>query len=131
MNSKAMVSWVANATSTETRHCAVVDVVNAIRTGARQRELIEAIRKRFQQELARHGDYEKAKLAIDPLKKALRGILWSGQFSRRDNASLIKHSGSLCADLDKLGGALHGVRKKLKQSPFLFGLFLSPSGDGL
>jgi BT4734-like, N-terminal domain len=131
MNSKAFISWVANATSTETRHSALSEVLGAIRTGARQRELIEAIRKRFKSELAQHGDYKKAKLAVEPLKKGLRGILWSGQFKRRSNASLLCHSGLFCGDLDDLGPELGTSHAKLKTSAHVFALFLSPSGNGL
>ncbi len=43
----------------------------------------------------------------------------------------MKHSGLLCADLDSLGSQLVEVREKLKQSPHVFTLFLSPTGDGL
>jgi VirE-like protein len=133
MNS-IQVSWVANATSTEARHCEVVEIINAIRAGFRQRAEIEQIRKRFKAEIAEHGDLRKTKQAIDDLKKALRGIMWSGTFSDRKapaDKKLIRHSGLLQADCDSLGARLLEVRKKLLKSSHLFALFVSPSGDGL
>jgi hypothetical protein len=43
----------------------------------------------------------------------------------------LEHSGLLCADLDELGEQLPEIRKKLMSSPYVWAVFLSPSGDGL
>ena len=64
-------------------------------------------------------------------KKKLPGILWSGLFSRRASEGLTEHSGLLCADLDDLGENLQDVRAKLQKSPYLWALFVSPTGEGL
>jgi hypothetical protein len=110
----------------------IAEVLGAIRNGGvRVKPLIEKIRQTIRRELDKHGDHKKAKQAAGELKKQLSGVIWSGTFSQRANDKLMKHSGLLCADLDSLGAQLVEVREKLKQSPHLFALFLSPTGDGL
>jgi Protein of unknown function (DUF3987)/VirE N-terminal domain len=126
------ISRVDNATSVETTDTAVEKVIEAIRTGGKRlKGQITQIRNRFESELAITGDYKKAKLAVDALKKQLPAVTWSGTFSKRANDALIDHSGLLCADLDSLNGELASVREKLLTSPYLWALFVSPSGDGL
>jgi len=115
------VSLVATARATETRDSKAVAVIEAIRTG-RCREPIEYIRAEY----AANGSE-----AISWLKKLLPGVLWSGVFSRRCGAELEAHPGLLVADLDDLGDQLPRVREQLLKSPYLFALFLSPSGTGL
>src|SRR5262249_23671193 len=55
-------------------------------------------------------------------------VTWSGTFTRRANEALIQHSGLLGADLDQLSENLRDVRAKFLPSPYLFALFLSPTG---
>ena len=130
--SEEIISMVSCAADTKTRDISLQKVLDGIRTGGqRLKGKITLIRNRFEAELAFTGDREKAKLKIDPLKKQLSAVTLSGQFSRRDNGSLVKHSGLLCADLDSLGPRLVEVRKKLEASPHVVTTFLSPSGDGL
>jgi hypothetical protein len=70
-------------------------------------------------------------------KKNLPAVCWSGIFNKkRANDTLERHSGLLCADLDK--GALdkavkdiNTVRVELLNSPHLWCVFVSPSGRGL
>ena len=125
-------SMVWSATDTKTRHVGIQEVLNAIRTGGKRlKGQIAQIRNRFEAELAITGERKKAKLAVDPLKKQLPGVMWSGTFSQRANDKLIKYSGLLCADLDSLGEKLAEVRANLMASPYVVAIFLSPSGDGL
>src|SRR2546427_809630 len=84
--------------------------------------------------LAETGDLKTAKDSVAPLKKTLPGVMWSGRFSSREKPAvekLLAHSGLLCADLDDLGDRLADVRAKLKASPNLWAMFLSPTGKGL
>src|SRR4029450_11301238 len=118
------------AFSTTTRDVAADSLFRAIKSG-RWKGPIEQIRFIFTSTLERTGDREAAKRAISPLKCKLPGILPSGTFSQRGNDKLVAHSGLLDADLDSLGDELPGVREKLLKSPYLWALFLSPSGDGL
>lgn len=121
------------ATDTETRDISVEKVLEAIRTGGKNlKGQITQIRNRFEAELdITGGDRKKARLAVDALKKQLPAVMWSGTFSQRANNALIQHSGLLVADIDSLGERLPEVRKKLQESPYVFALSVSPSGDGL
>jgi hypothetical protein len=129
------VSYVENASSTETKDVSIGKIIDAIRSGGKRLHgQITQIRNRFEAELDIGGDYKKAKEAVDPLKKELPGILWSGQFSSRERPvaeKLMAHQGRLCADLDSLKSELAEIRKKLEASPHVEVLFRSPSGDGL
>src|SRR6266550_401743 len=135
MSDQITVSWVKCALDTVPQECTVDRVIEAIRTGGKYGRLckqVTQIRNRFECELALFpGDIKKAKEAIGELKKQLPAVLLSGTFTRRANDALLQHSGLLCADADGLNSSLPDVRQKLKSSPFLWLLFLSPSGDGL
>jgi hypothetical protein len=130
--SASAVSTFENASDITPRHLDVSVLLRLIRTGGKKlRGQIEQIRNRFQAELAITGDYNKAKRAVDLLKKQLPGVTWSGTFSQRAGDKLIQHSGLLVADLDSLGEKLADIRKKLLNTPHVWALFVSPSGDGL
>ena len=107
-------------------------LLDTIRSGGKKlKGQITQIRNRFQAELAITGDRKKAKLAVDALKKQLPGVTPSGRFKKRANDALIEYTGLLCTDIDSLGERLLAVRKKLKASPYVVAVFLSPTGDGL
>jgi hypothetical protein len=127
------ISTVKKAADTETRDISVEAVLSAIRTGGKKlRGQITQIRNRFDSELAlKGGDLKAAKLAVEQLKKALPGVTLSGKFSQRASEYLVEHSGLFCADLDSLGPELGTIREKLKTSPHLYALFVSPTGNGL
>jgi len=126
------ISMVSSAIDTKTRDVGIQEILNAIRSGGKRvKAQITQIRNRFEAELAVTGDRKKAKLAVDPLKKQLPGVTPSGRFKERKAEALIEYSRVVQADLDSLGEQLVEVRENLKQSPHLFVLFLSPTGDGL
>lgn len=128
---RAVVSMVKCALATRPRDVDPESILRAIKTGKWEKPIRE-IRRLYRVTLLKIGkDQKAAKLAVDPLKKNLPGLLWSGRFARRANDALIEHSGLLCVDLDSLGAKLRDVREKLLTSPHLFALFLSPTGDGL
>ena len=82
---KQIISRVLKADDTATHDVSVGDVLNAVRTGGENlKPKVEKIRTVFQAELARSGDPQKAKLAVDPLKKRLPAVTFSGRFSRRE-----------------------------------------------
>ena len=117
------ISWVTNATDTETRDVSADRVLEAIRTGGKVLQArVEEIRRL---------SAKAAKDTANELKRKLYAVLWSGRFSQRRSDALTQHSGLLCADLDGLNRQLPAVRDKLKASPHLWALFLSPSGEGL
>ncbi|MGD9874512.1 MAG: BT4734/BF3469 family protein [Kiritimatiellia bacterium] len=115
------VSMVANCQRTKTSDVSFMAVLNDIQAG-RWREKVEAVREAQLQ----HG-----KPAADALKKKLPAVLFSGKFSRRDNAHLLEHSGFICADLDDLNSALSRIRQRVESDPHTFACFLSPRGNGL
>jgi putative DNA primase/helicase len=133
--SELTISLVKRATDTETRDVKLHEVLGAIRGGGKTLSAqVEQIRSRFNTELKKSSDLETAKRAIEPLKKALPAIMPCGRFSNRVKPvaeKLQKHSGFLTGDFDDLGTRLPEVRKKLETSPYVFAVFLSPSGNGL
>lgn len=65
-------------------------------------------------------------------KKLLRWICFSGEFSQRNNESLVKHSGLMCIDLDHIkNGDFEFWKQRFTSSKFCYAAFVSPSGDGL
>ena len=127
------ISMFANCVSTLGRTVDALAIINAIKQG-RWREQVARIRHHYNSEPKRTGSHEKAKKAVEHLKKNLPGVTWSGTFSRRGNEYLLQHSGLLPADLDMDaldGKDLKEVRAKLRTSPHVFADFISPTGSGL
>ncbi len=131
MKPAIFISMVASASETATRHVQADKIIGAIKEG-KWRTDVDQIRRLYTKTILRTGDRKAAKLAVDPLKKKLPAILGSGRFSRRANDALIEHSGLICADLDDLHSKQRAdARAKLITSPYLWALFLSPTGRGL
>ena len=128
------VSCVKNAKDVTTTDYDAKEIIESIRDNKyfKLRDSIEDIRKTFRNTLATQpNDRRAAKEAVADKKKRLPGVLWSGIFSQRKRDALLQHSGLLCADLDKLGDKLPAVRAKLRESPHVWALFVSPTGEGL
>lgn len=64
------------------------------------------------------------------LKLALPPICFSGKFSRRDDSALLQYSQLVCIDVDDVSD-LNGFKKEMKDIPFVYSCFISPSGKGL
>src|SRR5262249_55551938 len=126
------VSMVSSATDIQTRDFDATAIIKIIRCGERNiRAQVEDIRKAWRSELDAHGDYKRAKKAIDPAKKQLPAVTWSGTFTARKSEALKNHSGLLGADLDNLGEKLEDTRVLLLRSHYLWALFRSPTAGGL
>ena len=67
----------------------------------------------------------------DKLKRKLPAILWSGTFRRRKNDGLLKYSGLICADIDKIPDRVVELQEIARHDPYVVGAFVSPSGTGL
>src|SRR5262245_27384024 len=80
---EAVISWVKCANDVETSDISLIEVFALISAAFKIREQIQQIRNRFEAEMALSGDREKAKRIVEPLKKQLPGVTWSGTFSRR------------------------------------------------
>jgi VirE N-terminal domain/DnaB-like helicase C terminal domain len=96
-------------------------VLNGIKTCAVQKT-IDAI-----QDSVKAG---KSKKEIDALKYKLPSILFSGEFKSRSNESQTLHSGYVILDFDYVENAIE-KRDSLKEYPFIYSAFVSPSGRGV
>ena len=65
------------------------------------------------------------------LKKKLPGVVWTGTFSYRNNDSLLRYSGLICADLDYVPDRLNDLMDKARSDPHAAAAFTSPTGTGL
>lgn len=93
------------------------DVLNDIKTGS-NKTYIEKIRK--------ESDKEKRNL----LKKNLKSICFSGEFSYRSAKNCIKHSGFACLDFDDVDEP-DVLRDSLQGNDYIYSAFISPSGNGV
>lgn len=64
------------------------------------------------------------------LKAKLPCILFSGEFSERNDRSLIQHSGLAVIDFDHVDNVTN-LKDKLKLVDYIAAAFVSPSGDGV
>lgn len=76
---------------------------------------------------------EKDKSTRNELKKKLPCILFSGEFSERNDNKMLKHSGIICIDFDGFEDdvELSNYRDKIISDDYTYSVFISPSGDGL
>ena len=110
-----------NIKETETPFYRDVQVVfNRIKDGA-TKELVKRIR------------LEKNKTERNELKKMLPAICFSGTFNKRNDNSLIQHSGLICLDFDGYEKTKEMLQDKenLSKDKYVYSTFISPSGNGL
>lgn len=95
-------------------------ILDRIKNGS-SKELIKGIRK------------EKDKTKINLLKQQLPAICFSGKFNKRNDSSLVEHSGLICLDFDdyKKQKELLEAKESLCKDKFVYAVFISPSGKGL
>lgn len=72
---------------------------------------------------AGHDEANNLKLALPP-------ICFSGKFSKRDDSGLIQYSQLVCIDIDEVAD-LKSFINEMKDVPFVYSCFVSPSGKGL
>ena len=101
-------------------HKDVLDILVRIKDG-KTKDLVRKIR------------LEKDKETRNKLKQELPAICFSGKFSKRDDGSLLKHSGLICLDFDNFPSHAEMLAKKeeLSADQYTFSVFVSPSGNGL
>jgi hypothetical protein len=107
--------------STSTPFYRHIDVViDRIKTGS-SRELIEAIQ------------LEPDKSTRNEMKKSLPAICFSGVFTKRQDNSIVEHSGLICLDFDgyTTKKQMMEEKKSIAADGYVFSVFVSPSGDGL
>jgi len=101
-------------------HRNVSVVLDRIKNGA-SKALVLAIRK------------EKNKNDRNELKKKLPAVCFSGEFNKRNDASIIMHSGLICLDFDGYDTKKEMLshKQQLSQDKYVYSVFISPSGNGL
>ena len=101
-------------------HLAVSKILERIKIG-KSSELIKKIRT------------ESDKEEINTLKQQLPSICFSGIFKKRNDDSLLTHSGLICLDFDKYDTQKNLLSQKeiLTKDKYVYSVFISPSGKGL
>ena len=101
-------------------HKGVKIALNRIKNGA-TKEVIKRIR------------LEKGKTERQELKKLLPAICFSGKFTKRNDQSIIEHSGLICLDFDDYSKKKELLQDKenLSKDNYVYSVFISPSGNGL
>ncbi len=120
LNSPVFVSLCPSAASTACSRIGVADVLARIRAGE-WADRVQTVR-----DFVAAGDRD----AANAVKRTLPGVLFSGEFSVRKKAGLVRHSGLLCADFDHVPDPAD-LRGRLAADPRCVAAFRSPSGDGV
>ena len=97
----------------------VESIVERIKNGSPAKKLIEKIRNT--DDIA-----ERRKLKV-----GLPSICFSGIFEKREEKSIISHTGLIAIDFDHLNGRLKEFKENICRDKHTFLAFISPSGDGL
>ena len=100
------------------RDCGLI--LNRIKEGA-SKNLIQKIR------------LQTDKKTRDKMKKRLPAICFSGTFNKRNDKSIIDHSGLICLDFDnyKTEEDLLNAKKFFSKDKYVYSVFISPSKHGL
>ena len=95
--------------------------------------IVERIREGASQEIVRAIRLEKDKEKRNQLKQTLPAICFSGKFTKRNDASLIEHSGLICLDFDgyESDKLLLEEKERITKDRYTYAVFISPSGLGL
>jgi hypothetical protein len=95
--------------------------------------ILERIKDGASKELVKRIRLEQKKQERNELKKQLPAICFSGVFTKRNDASIQEHSGLICLDFDgyEKNKELLQDKENLTRSPYVYSVFISPSGKGL
>ena len=98
---------------------------------------VEVVLKRIKEgaskDLVKRIRQESDKTKRNEIKQSLPAICFSGQFTKRNDSSLIKHSGLICLDFDNFPSEKLMLEEKevITNDRYTFACFISPSGLGL
>ena len=95
--------------------------------------ILDRIKEGKSKELIKQIRSEKNKEVRQELKKNLPAICFSGTFKKRNDDSLIEHSGFICLDFDgyKTKKDMMSEKERLSKDRYVYSVFVSPSGNGL
>ena len=96
-------------------------------------KIIDRIRDGSSQDIVRSIRSENDKEKRNELKQKLPAICFSGKFNKRNDASLLEHSGVICLDFDgyESDKLLLEEKEMLTKDRYTYAVFISPSGMGL
>jgi len=95
--------------------------------------ILERIKEGASQEIVRAIRSEKDKEKRNQLKQTLPAICFSGKFTKRNDSSLVHHSGLICLDFDNFPSEKLMLEEKeiITKDRYTYACFVSPSGMGL
>tara|TARA_Y100001973_G_scaffold77863_1_gene114130 strand:- start:2411 stop:4828 length:2418 start_codon:yes stop_codon:yes gene_type:complete len=95
--------------------------------------VLDRIQEGSSKELVKKIRLEKDKAIRNELKKDLPAICFSGKFNRRNDDSIVEHSGIICLDFDgyKKQKDLLSDKEQISKNKHVYSVFISPSGNGL
>ena len=95
--------------------------------------ILDRIKNGSSKELVKEIRTTSGKTERNELKKNLPAICFSGKFNKRNDNSLLEHSGLICLDFDGYTKQKELLQDKenLSKNKHVFSVFISPSGDGL
>lgn len=95
-------------------------ILDRIKTG-KTKDVVNDVRK------------QKTKDLADKIKVTLPAICFSGEFTKRADNAIVKHSGLICLDFDKYESKELLIKDKelICKDKYTFACFISPSGNGL
>tara|TARA_R110000803_G_scaffold10308_5_gene31693 strand:- start:2154 stop:4571 length:2418 start_codon:yes stop_codon:yes gene_type:complete len=94
--------------------------------------VLQRIKEGKTKELVKKIRLEKNKSDRNVLKKKLPAICFSGRFKRRNDDSILEHSGIICLDFDDYPDKRTMLEHKenFTKNKFVLSVFVSPSGNG-
>ena len=95
--------------------------------------ILKRIKDGASKDLVKRIRTEKNKTERNELKKSLPAICFSGTFTKRNDNSILQHSGLICLDFDGYEKQKHLLEDKemLSKNKYVYAVFVSPSGNGL
>ena len=101
-------------------HVPIGVILDRIKNG-KSKELVKSIRS------------EKDKNKRAELKQQLPAICFSGTFNKRNDKSIIEHSGIICLDFDNYEKKtiMNEHKDQIAKDKYVYSVFVSPSGNGL
>ena len=95
--------------------------------------VLKRIQEGTSKDLVKKIRLEKDKGNRNEIKKDLPAICFSGTFNKRNDNSIIEHSGLICLDFDgyKKQKELLSEKESLSKNKYVYSVFISPSGNGL
>jgi len=96
-------------------------------------KILERIKDGSSKELVKRIRAEKNKSERNDIKKNLPAICFSGTFNKRNDSSIIEHSGLICLDFDGYTKQKDLLQDKeaISKDKYTYSVFISPSGNGL